>query len=267
MILLLAVLLAQYPPEGQPIRPSIPILFMIVPAPQLDLPADASQPMRILLVFDPTQASTQAIANQKCADRMTNANGLNPVYGNDPGMPGRFQLAGCVIATHYTDQSTLVADLGWVAHDPLIAAWRAATFADFVSFDSRHGDFCGYGYQCAAQTGAAWAFTAVSDGCAVGNFSLAHEVGHNLCLAHDLPNQSPSFPYGSGFCDAAHSRRDPMTYPSPCGGSRVPYFGNPLISPFGYPFGDALTADNARVAREQWAKTTLFQPPMTLINH
>lgn len=258
---ILALLLAQYPPEAPPRQPVVPILWMIVPAPALDIIPDATQPMRILFVLPPAVSSTQADANARCAAKMTS---LNTTYGNDPTMPGRFELAGCFLATHYTPQGGVSQDLTWISHDATVAGWRTQVGADLVNFASQYGDWCGMAWMCAATYGPAYAFTSVSESCAIGNLSLAHEVGHNLCLDHDPPNDGATpFAYGHGYCPGTTdpTRRDPMTYPSPCGGNRVPYFGNPNISPFGYPFGDASVADGARVIREQWAKIAALLPP------
>ena len=259
----LTLLAQQYPLEAPPRQPviAVPMMGLLVPAPRLDIQPDASQPMRILFVFPPAVATTQATADAKCASRMSS---LNSIYGNDPAMLGRFEQAGCKLATHYTPQGGVSQDLTWVTGDPTVASWRTQLGADLVSFDSQYGDWCGMAWECAANFGPTYAFTSVSEQCAISNMSLAHEVGHNLCIDHDIPNDGGAqFPYGHGFCPGAidTSRRDPMVYPSPCGGNRVPYFGNPNISPFGYPFGDAATADPARVIREQWAKIAALLPP------
>jgi hypothetical protein len=162
-------------------------------------------------------------------------------------------------------------ELTWLQGDPGVAALRDQLHADMVKLFDRDGSSCGLAFIGAQTYGKSYAFAVVNIDCAKSNYSSVHESGHNLGLVHDEPNASGTmFPYGYGFCDSAHGRRDPMVYPSPCGGSRVPYFGNPSnTTAFGYPFGDA-THDAARVLRSTMPIVANFYPPvnaMAPINH
>jgi uncharacterized cupredoxin-like copper-binding protein len=84
-------------------------------------------------------------------------------------------------------------------------------------------------------------------------------------MEHDEPNakNTPSQTYGYGFCPGAvdKTHRDPMVYPSPCGGSRVARFGDPLYTGYGYPFGNA-THDGARIHRWAMPIVANFYPPL-----
>lgn len=265
--LLVLLMLAQYPPEGQPIRPSIPILFMIVPAPAADLPpAPPGQPVKLLWVFPANTATGQAQATSRCAAALPQN---NLVYGNDPANPTRFQLVGCVYYPAYTS-GTMAVDLNWLQTDYVqngpIKQLRDALHADLVQMASADTGACGLGYLKAGVYGKQWGYSVVQWSCTnFGQFSDSHEMGHNFGLEHDPPNANGDIgitPYAFGFCDSAHGKRDPMVYPGPCGGSRVPYFGNVNISPFGYPWGDA-TSDGARVLRDQMPRVANFYPPVS----
>ncbi|WPB75320.1 M12 family metallo-peptidase [Archangium violaceum] len=112
------------------------------------------------------------------------------------------------------------------------------------------------------------AFSVQRFNCGQGDFTFAHELGHNFGMLHSaaemqLPDALPLFSWGAG-----------ATYPAPSipGGiaatvmssdlcpvnsagveavcRRTPYFSGPSVIVNGYPTGDA-THDNARVARDQ----------------
>lgn len=85
---------------------------------------------------------------------------------------------------------------------------------------------------------------------AVGDYTFAHEVGHNLGCAHDRNNSgSPgafAYAYGHRFNAAGITYATVMTYPP---GVRIPYFSNPNVVyngvPSGVPDGFGNSADNA----------------------
>jgi Putative Ig domain/Metallo-peptidase family M12B Reprolysin-like len=267
-LLLLLLLAQQYPLESGPIQPQTKVLWVeVIPD---ALPAqDPSQQIDVLWVISSDVTTSQTTADTLCTTWETDN---NTVQAHDPANISRVHKVGCKIITYTSVNSTT--DFNAVSTTtgslyPQVNQWRNDLGADVVQFVTRSGDSCGIGYQCAAIYGSAYGYSWVSSGCAANNqnFSAVHEMGHNLCLAHDLPNQSPSYSYGSGFCDNVsptfHGKRDPMVYPSPCGGGRVSYFGNPDISPFGYPFGDATCCNNARVWREHAAAVAAFRTPVT----
>ena len=91
-------------------------------------------------------------------------------------------------------------------------------------------------------------FNVVKWNCATGNYSFAHELGHNMGLRHDAgvdPRTTP-FAYGHGYVDPAFKFRTVMAYPDTCGNincARVMYFANPNINYLGFPAGNAVTAN------------------------
>lgn len=93
------------------------------------------------------------------------------------------------------------------------------------------------------------AFAAVHYSCAIGYYSLAHEIGHLHGCRHNPevdPNTSP-YPYGHGYYNAQNNWRTIMSYDCPGGCVRLPYWSNPDVLFGGIPMGTAHTHDNARV--------------------
>ncbi len=132
--------------------------------------------------------------------------------------------------------------------------WRNTYHADFVELVT-DGAGCGLGY---LQSGApdpsfqSIAFSQARDDCLTGNYTLPHEVGHNMGLRHDWYVDSSVTPaaHAHGYAHVAGSWRTVMAYNDLCvanGGSctRLPYFSNPTISYNGSPMGVAAgTASN-----------------------
>src|SRR4029453_14163077 len=108
--------------------------------------------------------------------------------------------------------------------------------------------------------GQAWLMTTVSDGfktfafslvsriCAGGNYSFAHELGHNMGSHHDRANASgpAAFPYSYGYQAPDNAFRTILAYN--CGGAgfpRVNYWSNPEVLYGGQPMGVEYTLPNS----------------------
>jgi hypothetical protein len=163
-----------------------------------------------------------------------------------------------------------------------VHALRNSLAADAVSLVVRNptDNACGYGYvMTSAQVGAAFApfaFNVTRHDCAVGNFSFAHELGHNFGLEHDRANavgSSPSRTYAYGYQDTTGLFRDIMSYNCPGGCPRVQYFSNPSILYNGRPLGvqyqlpaaaDAVRALNENaVTIANWRAAISTPPPVS----
>lgn len=98
-------------------------------------------------------------------------------------------------------------------------------------------------------------FSVATRACLGGNYTLAHETGHNLSARHDKPAYTPTAPSSTTNYNWGHIEPSPvggatpwrtvMAYnTAPCGltGStycqRLPYFSNPSVYYMGDPTGD-----------------------------
>lgn len=133
---------------------------------------------------------------------------------------------------------------------------REAYGADMVSL-LWHEDVpssCGIAYiMQAAYIGpvfADYAYSVVMDACATGNYSFAHELGHNMGAAHNIADAGGqaayNYSYGYHFTGTnAQHYRTVMAYASGLSGeTRVPYFSNPDVQFQGAATG-TVNANNA----------------------
>lgn len=140
-----------------------------------------------------------------------------------------------------------------IRNNPSIATMRENAKADLVSLivsSPSSSALCGIAFLTAPSSSA---FSVVNFGCAIGNLTFAHELGHNMGCQHNPENgSSPSvggFPFSFGHFEA-NSFRTVLATASPndpCGNCpRVAFFSNPNVSIQGAPTGVANQRDNAR---------------------
>lgn len=186
-------------------------------------------------------------------------NGMNMAFANSQ-VTARVRLVGTV-ELEYDDRTptqTTLSRLRTPSDGFLdqIHTHRNDLGADAVSLIvSNAQSSCGVGYMMTSPSAnfASYAFNVVVSGCAVGNFSLAHEFGHNFGLEHDRTNSggAPSYPYAYGYQDTTQQFRDIMSYSCPSAYCpRIQHFSNPEVTYNGRPTGvhyqAANSADNAR---------------------
>ncbi|MEO6457020.1 MAG: M12 family metallo-peptidase [Chloroflexia bacterium] len=133
-----------------------------------------------------------------------------------------------------------------------VHALRNQYGADMVSLLFNDNSVCGVAYLMTTPSPAfeSSAFSAVFWSCATGNYSFAHELGHNMGSHHDRANapQQGSYPYSYGYqnptCTPAF--RTIMAYNCPAPGcARRQYFSNPNVLYNGCPTGVDENAPNS----------------------
>ena len=154
------------------------------------------------------------------------------------------------------------------SHMDEVHAWRNTYGADVVSLFIENGAYCGLGYLNSSATSA---FTVVNRGCAGGNLSFAHEVGHNFGAHHDPAVATNTYyAYGHGYVYTPAKWRTVMAYDNACAGvggcTRIAYFSNPDVS-YGSPpaaTGTATVNDNTRVHDERANAVANFRQAVTV---
>ena len=119
--------------------------------------------------------------------------------------------------------------------------------------------YCGLAYLNAS---AAYAFSVTDHRCATGNYTFAHEIGHNQGAHHDPANAANSyFAYGHGYQMQAHGWRTVMAYA--CSGTpacpRINAWSNPKRFRSGVAMGTGDRSNNARVLDETRGRVAGFR--------
>ena len=130
--------------------------------------------------------------------------------------------------------------------------------ADLVALitDNPGGSACGIGYLMnnVSTSFAGYGFSVTDTGCATGNMSFTHELGHNFGASHDraVADGTAPWSYGYGWVNAQQGWRTVMAYANACPACvRLLRFSNPDLTysgaPTGAPAGAANAADNRSV--------------------
>ena len=125
---------------------------------------------------------------------------------------------------------------------------RDAVGADNVGLFVSSFDACGIGWLMAnvSPTFQSLSFNVSAIGCAAGNLTYAHEVGHNLGCHHNRESaggQQGAFPYSFGYREPNNFFRTVLATSN--GTPRIMHFSNPLvevINPTGIPEGELKSA-------------------------
>ena len=234
-----------FPQEAEPLRPSL------APAPftaAAVTSGDSAALIDVLVVYSDDvrvnlggTAAAQAAASNAIA-------ATNTAYQNS-GVTPRLRLVGTAEVSYAEtgDLQTALYALQGTADGQMdeVHALRTQLGADAVAMLALSGgSACGIGFMMSSPSPnfASYAFSVTASGCAVGNLSFPHELGHNFGLEHDRyvsPNGTPAYPYGFGYIDANKQFRDIMAYANGCSGTcpRVQYFSSPLLTYLGRPLG------------------------------
>ncbi len=250
-------------PTGKPGRaataaagaPSIPRR-----TPQVTPPALALTRIDAMVVI--TEAAAAAVGDPLAFIQLAVAE-ANQGYRNS-GVPIDLRLAGWYRTpyqtvdfntdlTRYTQQGDGFLDEYHARRDEIAADVNVLLIRDPAY------QYCGLGYLNAS---AAYAFSVTDHRCATGNYTFAHEIGHNQGAHHDPDNADNTyFSYGHGYQQPAHGWRTIMAYA--CSGSQPCPRINAWSTPQRYrdrvPMGNRSRSDNARVLQDTRAVVAGFR--------
>merc|ERR1740131_792534 len=120
--------------------------------------------------------------------------------------------------------------------------------ADAAALISLDFNYCGIGYMDSWRYG--WTLTAQQKACALGYYTMGHELGHNFGCAHDREHSSSgAYDYGFGQYIGDGPYRTCMAYSKSGYNRKANIFSSPVATLQGIITGSA-TEDNARVFRE-----------------
>ena len=216
--------------------------------------ADTADTIDVMIVYSNQTATAAGAAIGAQAQQAVDT--ANLVYANS-GIALRLRLVYAGPA-NYAESGDFNTDLTRLtsASDGYmdgVSALRETYGADLVSLFVENGQYCGMGW---IGPNPNYGFTVVNRGCASGNLSFPHEIGHNFGARHDTYVDAATTPYayGHGYVNTNGGWRDVMAYNNACAAigiscTRIAYLSNPNVyygSPASPP-GNATTADTARV--------------------
>jgi hypothetical protein len=259
LVLLASPALAQdYPPELPPLVPPPVMTPFGFEMEELDavppLEADGEPVTIDFLCARLVGASDVCAAGMQRLQATLNNSGLGHITAR---LLGTMQSTYANSGDSAVDLARVKSQLDTYANDITDEAVRIG--ADCIVAITPIKDSCGIAYVTANVLSCV---AVVSHGC-ISNSSFEHEVGHNAGLAHDQPNASNAGYGGTsyGWCPVVPEtglrcgHKDVMTYPSPCGGSRVARYSNPAqacpthgTTPFGSSTANGTAAWRARAA-------------------
>ena len=198
---------------------------------------------------------------QSCID-ITNTTFVNT------GVTHRVELARSVMVTYAesgaagTDLPRFVASADGYMDN--IHSLRSVYDADLCALIVNSLDYCGYADAILATYSTA--FCVVEDGCAVGNLSFPHELGHLYGCRHDtyVDNTNTPYAYGHAYVYLPATWRTVMAYNDYCTANgtsctRLPYFSNPSITYGGVAMGVSGSKNNRAVLNLTDATIAGFQ--------
>ncbi len=212
--------------------------------------ADTGAIIDVMIVYSKQTAAAAGTAIAAQAQQAIDS--ANAAYANS-GITTRLNLVHTA-AVNYDESGDFNTDLnrltsGSDGYMDEVAALRNTHGADLVSLFVENGQYCGIAW---VGPSASYGFSVINRGCASGNLSFAHELGHNFGALHDPyvdPGTSP-YAYGHGYAVPAAGWRTVMAYNNACSAAgtsctRIPYFSNPNLT-YGSPAQPLGTAVDLR---------------------
>ena len=241
-----------------------------------DVPTDSGRLIDIMVVWTPTAEAEAGglLAMQSLAQAAVDS--ANAAYLNS-GIAQRLRLVHRQQVA-YTERTSCGDDIFGCALDDLsnvgdgymdaVDTLRNLHGADLVALLIRNDPgICGLAWLPSTPT-SDLGFSVTAHGCAVGNRSFAHEVGHNMGAHHDPANATAigPKPFNRGYLHPGSQWRTVMAYnacPSgPC--TRIAYFSNPKLTLSGSVMGTAAVSNNAHVLNFTAKLIAAYRPTSAL---
>ena len=179
----------------------------------------------------------------------------NTAYARS-GINATLRLVGTAEFTGYTESANMSDDLHYIRSSATVAAGRNAVAADLVALvvAQSTASACGIGFLGPSTS---WAFSVTARTCIVGNYTFAHELGHNFgaCHAPEDGGCDASQTYAYGYKDRTNNFRTVMAYAP---GTRILNFSNPGVMYTGRVTGTA-TQNNALALRQAFPIVQAFR--------
>jgi peptidyl-Asp metalloendopeptidase len=219
--------------------------------PRVNPPPPAQTSIDAMVVM--TDAAAAAVGNPQAFIQLAIAE-TNVGYRNS-GVPITLRLAGWYTTSYVTADFNTDLDRFTGQADGFLDEFHArrdqiGADVNVLLIRDPAYQYCGLAWLNAS---AAHAFSVTDHRCATGNYTFAHEIGHNQGAHHDPDNSTNSyFSYGHGYPQPTHGWRTIMAYA--CSGGQACPRINAWSTPQRYrdrvPMGNRNRSDNARVLRE-----------------
>ena len=253
------------PPEHEPLIPDPADL--VAPDPIPGQAADTGSIIDVMVVYTPAaRAQAGGPSGMASAINLAVAN-TNTAYANS-GVTQRLRLVftGEVAYTENTLNMNLDLRNLTFTNDGFmdgVHATRNTYRADFVALLTTGQDFCGIGWlmTTVSTSFASNAFSVSNWSCAANNFTLAHELGHNMGLHHDFLNAGGqgAYPYAYGYQDPGFFRTVMAYDCSSASCPRIAFFSTPNRTYGGRPVGVLNASENARALNNTAPTTANFR--------
>lgn len=246
-----------FPEELPPDPPSIPAPLAAQAA---STPAETPPGRRFINVM---VVYTQDAADASADIELTIQNAIDVTNASyeDSNIPQRLHLVHTAKVDYDEGTGTSIETHRNRLQDPAdgfmdeVHGWRDAYGADLVALMVEESLYCGITFimEDVSPSFAPWGFSVTVRGCAVGNFSFAHELGHNMGARHDrFVDNNDGLPYffNHGYVNVDGGWRTVMAYNSACKSSdtsctRIGRWSNPSLDYLGSATGIETSSDNA----------------------
>jgi hypothetical protein len=224
---------------------------------------DANSRIDVLMLYSKEAISEAGGMAQAKTHAQGSIDSANASYANS-NISTRLNLVGfeTLKMSEFAEYGTI---LSAARADFEIGAIRASVKADLVCImvsSSSSSSLCGLANLTSSSS---TAFSVVNFGCAIGNLTFAHELGHNMGCQHNPENAvSPifgAFPFSFGHYEVRRFRTIMGTASpnDPCGNcTRLPFFSNPNVKTGSLPTGIANKRDNAFTINQRAAVLANF---------